>query len=42
MAAAREQLGDTAFEAEWAEGQTLTTEQAIALALGSGENVPAH
>jgi len=29
MAAAREQLGDEAFEAAWAEGQALTLEQAL-------------
>ncbi len=40
MAAAREQLGDAAFEAEWAEGQALSVEQAIALALGQ-ERAPA-
>jgi hypothetical protein len=33
MAAAREQLGDAAFDAAWAEGQAMTPEQAIALAL---------
>ena len=30
----RAQLGDVVFELEWAKGATLTTEQAIALALG--------
>ena len=30
----RAQLGDVVFELEWAKGVTLTTEQAIALALG--------
>jgi non-specific serine/threonine protein kinase len=34
MAAAREQLGDAIFDAEWAEGQALTPDQAIAVALG--------
>jgi hypothetical protein len=29
----RTQLGDTLFELEWAKGATMTTEQAIALAL---------
>jgi non-specific serine/threonine protein kinase len=33
MAAAREQLGDVAFDAEWAAGQALTIEQALALGL---------
>jgi predicted ATPase len=37
MAAAREQLGDVAFDAEWAEGQAMTLEQAIAYALDEGE-----
>jgi hypothetical protein len=32
MALAREQLGDAAFEAEWAEGQALTLEEALAVA----------
>jgi hypothetical protein len=30
---ARARLGDVAFELEWSKGATLTTEQAIALAL---------
>ena len=29
----REKLGDTAFESHWAEGQSLSVEQAINLAL---------
>jgi hypothetical protein len=29
----RAQLGDVVFELEWAKGATMTTEQAIALAL---------
>jgi hypothetical protein len=29
----RAQLGDVGFELEWAKGATMTTEQAIALAL---------
>jgi predicted ATPase/tetratricopeptide (TPR) repeat protein/DNA-binding XRE family transcriptional regulator len=33
MAAAREQMGQPAFDAAWAEGQAMTTEQAIELAL---------
>ncbi|UCF28099.1 MAG: hypothetical protein JSW42_16005 [Chloroflexota bacterium] len=33
VALAREQLGEEAFAAAWAEGRTLATEQAIALAL---------
>jgi tetratricopeptide (TPR) repeat protein len=33
MAAAREQLGNAAFDAAWAEGEKLTLEQAIKLAL---------
>jgi predicted ATPase len=33
MATAREQLGETDFAAAWAEGQTMTPEQAIELAL---------
>ncbi len=33
MAAARDQLGDAAFDAAWAEGQALTLEQAMAEAL---------
>jgi predicted ATPase/DNA-binding SARP family transcriptional activator len=33
LASARTQLGDVAFELAWAKGVTLTTEQAIALAL---------
>ena len=35
MAAARAQLGDSAFDAAWAAGQTLTLEQAVALALNA-------
>jgi len=33
LARLRAQLGDVVFELEWAKGATLTTEQAIALAL---------
>jgi hypothetical protein len=33
---ASQQLGDTAFDAEWAEGQAITLEQAIAYALHLG------
>jgi len=33
MAAARDELGDAAFDAAWAEGQALTLEQAVAEAL---------
>ena len=33
LARLRAQLGDTVFELEWAKGATMTTEQAIALAL---------
>jgi predicted ATPase/DNA-binding XRE family transcriptional regulator len=36
MAAAREQMGQPAFDAAWAEGQAMTMEQAITLALGAG------
>jgi tetratricopeptide (TPR) repeat protein len=34
LASASAQLGDVAFELAWAKGATMTTEQAIALALG--------
>jgi predicted ATPase/DNA-binding XRE family transcriptional regulator len=34
MAAAREQLGEECFAAAWAEGQAMTMEQAIEMALG--------
>jgi predicted ATPase/Tfp pilus assembly protein PilF len=34
LARARARLGDVVFELEWAKGATMTTEQAIALALG--------
>jgi len=37
MAAAREQLGDTAFDDAWAQGVTLTMDQAIAEALADSE-----
>ena len=33
MAAAREQLGQVAFAAAWAEGQAMTMEQAMELAV---------
>ncbi|MBI3164436.1 MAG: tetratricopeptide repeat-containing protein [Chloroflexi bacterium] len=33
LASARAQLGDLAFELAWSKGATMTTEQAIALAL---------
>jgi hypothetical protein len=33
MAAAREQLGDVAFAAAWAKGQTMTLERAVEKAL---------
>jgi hypothetical protein len=36
MAPAREQLGEAAFDAAWAEGQTMTLEQAMAYALSDG------
>jgi hypothetical protein len=36
MAAAREQLGEEAFAVAWAEGQKMTVEQAMALAVGQG------
>ena len=35
MAAARLRLDDPAFAAAWAEGQTLTLDQAVALALST-------
>ena len=36
MAMARQQLGDAAFEAAWAAGQTLTLEEALAEAQEGG------
>jgi tetratricopeptide (TPR) repeat protein len=38
MTAARQHLGDPAFAAAWAVGQTLTLEQAVALALGTEQS----
>ena len=37
IAAAREALGEEAFEAAWAEGRAMTMEEAIAYALGQSE-----
>jgi len=37
MAAARAHLGEAAFAAAWADGQALTTEQAIVSALGESD-----
>ncbi len=37
VAAVREALGDEAFEAAWAEGQDMTMDEAIAYALGEGD-----
>ncbi len=38
VAAAREALGEEAFEAAWAEGRAMTMEEAIAYALGEADN----
>src|SRR5579859_1261731 len=40
MATAREQLGEVAFAAAWAEGQKMTMDEAIALALPEGQARP--
>lgn len=37
IALLREKLGDTAFESLWVEGQSMTMEQAIELAMSDGE-----